>query len=640
MNAQPTSNINRTVRRAFNNYKPPEDITVSQWAGKYRVLSRENAAEAGAWRNSRTPYLVEIMDSFTNPKIKKISLVSSSQVGKSELLNNILGYIIHQDPASTLFVQPTVDDAKKYSRLRIAPMIRDTDPLRERVADVKSRDSGNTMLQKKFPGGMLTMVGSNSASGLASTPCKYVLGDERDRWALSAGTEGDPWKLAEARTTTFYNAKMIEVSTPTIKGASAIEKGYNAGTRERWCHQCPDCGEWVEITFDDFKFQFETIRQDRKKDFFIQETSWCCPRCGTVHTEEEMRAAPVKWIAQNPEAIKNGHRSFKLSAFASPWVSWESIAYKFLISKDDPAQLQTFYNTVLGEWWEDRGGTIDNEDAMARREEYGACDDGKPVELPEGVLVLTCGVDTQNDRLEYEVVGHGFYGETWGIKKGVCMGDPNTEAPWERLDDILDHVYKFKDGRGLKLSITFVDSGGLRTQDVYTQCAKRLPKRVFAIKGQGGDGVPFTRPPTKIKQVVDGRTIGQVWLYSLGVDAGKADVMNNIKVQEPGPKYCHFPLDNSRGYDSRFFEGLLSEKLVQKVVNGRTKWAWEKIAEHIRNEPLDCRVYALAAFRVLDPDLDAVAARLRTANGEPVPQQQPQRKPRPKVKKSNALGEW
>ena len=635
------SNIDRTVRRAFSNYKPPEDITVSEWATKYRVLSRENAAEAGPWRNSRTPYLVEVMDSFTDPAVKKITLVSSSQVGKSELLNNVLGYIIHQDPASTLFVQPTVDDAKKFSRLRIAPMIRDSEALRERVADVKSRDSGNTMLQKKFPGGMLTMVGSNSPSGLASTPCKYVLGDERDRWALSAGTEGDPWKLAEARTTTFYNAKMVDVSTPTIKGASAIEKTYNAGTRERWCHQCPDCGEWVELQFDDFKFHYETVKEDRKKDFFITDTGWCCPRCGVLHTEDEMRAAPAKWVAQNPDAVKNGHRSFKLSAFASPWVPWESIAYKFLTSKDDPAALQTFYNTVLGEWWQDRSGTMDSGDVYARREDYGAMEDGSPVELPEGVLVLTCGVDTQNDRLEYEVVGHGHYGETWGIKKGVCLGDPNTDAPWERLDDVIDHTYRFKDGTGLKLSITFVDSGGLRTQDVYKQCRARLGKRVFAIKGQGGDGVPFTRPPTKVKQVVEGKMIGQLWLYSLGVDAGKADVMNNVKVQEPGPKYCHFPLDNSRGYNSQYFEGLLSEKLVQKTTNGRTRWAWEKIAEHIRNEPLDCRVYALAAFRVLDPDLDAVAARLRAhTTVEQKKQTSPVRRFHSKVQKSSHMGYW
>jgi phage terminase large subunit GpA-like protein len=183
-----------------------------------------------------------------------------------------------------------------------------------------------------------------------------------------------------------------------------------------------------------------------------------------------------------------------------------------------------------------------------------------------------------------------------------------------------------------------VDSGGLRTQDVYTQCRARLSKRVFAIKGQGGDGVPFTKPPTKIKQVVNGKSVGQLWLYSLGVDAGKADVMSNIRVQEPGPKYCHFPLDNNRGYDSRFFEGLLSEKMERRTVNGRTKLAWVKIAEHIRNEPLDCRVYALAAFRVLDPDLDAVAARLRSTATQT--QEKPVRKQRPKVNKSSAMGDW
>ena len=191
--------VDKTLQKAFANFRPPADITVSEWAARHRVLSRENSAEAGPWRNERTPYLVDIMDAFTDPKISKLSLVASSQVGKSELELNIIGYIIDEDPGSILYIQPTIDDAKKFSRLRIAPMIRDSKALRSKVADVKSRDSGNTMLQKSFPGGMLTIVGSNSASGLASTPAKYVIGDERDRWALSAGTEGDPWKLAEQR---------------------------------------------------------------------------------------------------------------------------------------------------------------------------------------------------------------------------------------------------------------------------------------------------------------------------------------------------------------------------------------------------------------------------------------------------------
>lgn len=628
--------VDRTFAKAFSNYRPPADLTVSQWAEAHRVLSRENSAEAGPWRNSRTPYLVDIMDSFTDPKVRKISVVASSQVGKSELELNIIGYIIDQDPSSILYIQPTVDDAKKFSRLRIAPMIRDSATLRAKVADVKSRDSGNTMLQKSFPGGMLTIVGSNSASGLASTPAKIVLGDERDRWALSAGTEGDPWALAEARTTTFYNAKMVDVSTPTDKETSPIAKSFNEGTRERWCHQCPHCGEYSNIVFDDIKFEFETVGSGRKKDYIIKAISWCCPQCGCLSTEEEMRRQPAKWIAENPDAYARGHRSFWLNAFSSPWQAWEKVVYAFLIARKDPQRLKVVYNTMLGELWEDRGDLEDEDTMLARREDYGTREEGTPVELPEGVLVLTCGVDTQDDRLEYEVLGHGHYGETWGIKKGIIMGDPGYDEPWERLDEVISHTYKFANGRGLTISMTFVDSGGHKTQSVYKQCRARLHRRVFAIKGVGGDGVPYTRPPSKVKIVVNGRAIGQTWLYSIGVDAGKADIMGALKVQEPGPKFCHFPKGEARGYDMAFFNGLLSEKLVMKSERGRTRWAWVKLPGHERNEALDCRNYALAALRVLDPDMDAVERRLRGLGPQAKDHQTPAAKSRPKVRKNRA----
>lgn len=629
--------VDRTFARAFANYTPPADLTVSQWAEKNRVLSRENSAEAGPWRNARTPYLVDIMDAFTDPKIDKITVVASSQVGKSEMELNIIGYIIDQDPGSILYIQPTVDDAKKFSRLRIAPMIRDSATLRAKVADVKSRDSGNTMLQKSFPGGMLTIVGSNSASGLASTPAKYVLGDERDRWALSAGTEGDPWALAEARTTTFYNSKMVDVSTPTDKETSPIAKSFNEGTRERWFHQCPHCGEYSNIIFDDIKFNFETVGSGRKKDYVIKSIAWCCPECGCLSSEEEMRRQPAKWLSENPDAYAKGHRSFWLNAFSSPWQPWSKVVYSFLVARKDPQRLKVVYNTMLGELWEDRGDLEDEDTMLARREDYGTREDGTPVDLPDGVLVLTCGVDTQDDRLEYEILGHGHYGETWGIKKGIIMGDPGYNEPWERLDDVLSHVFRFKNGRGLTVSMTFVDSGGHKTQHVYNQCRRRLQKRVFAIKGVGGDGVPYTRPPTKVKIVVNGRDIGQTWLYSIGVDAGKADIMGALKVQEPGPKYCHFPMGNDRGYDMAFFNGLLSEKLVMKSERGRTRWAWVKLPGHERNEALDCRNYALAAFRVLDPDLDAVERRLRGSNDPVVNKDVGQPAKRARVKKSRAF---
>ena len=486
--------VDVTASRAFSNYKPPENLTVSQWSAKYRVLSRECSAEAGPWRNERVPYMVEIMDAFTDPRIKEEAVIAGSQSAKSEGELNMIGYIIDQDPSSTLYIQPTIDDAKKFSKLRIAPMIRDCSRLRAKVADIKSRDANNTVLQKSFPGGILTMVGSQSASALASTPARYVLGDEIDRWALSAGSEGDPWTLAIARTTTFYNAKMVAVSTPTIKGFSRIESLYNGGTQEKWCHRCPDCGAWHEIVFSDIKFDFDTIKTGKTKSYKVNSVLWACPSCGSANTEAEMRKQPARWIANNPEGLARGRRSFWVSAFASPWRSWTEIVHLFLEAKDDPQKLQVFFNTILGELWEDRGGMEDEDTIMGRREDYGLRDDKTPIELPDGVLVLTCGVDTQDDRLEYEVVGHGHYDETWGVKKGIIDGDPDDDAVWDRLDDAIDHVYRFTNGRGLSISLTFVDSGGHKTQSVYKHCRDRYHKRVFAIKGMGGDGVPFTRP--------------------------------------------------------------------------------------------------------------------------------------------------
>lgn len=600
--------LNNTFVRAVKNFKPPERLTVSQWAEKNRRLSPESSAEAGPWRNERTPYLVDIMDAFTDPKVNKLTVVAASQVGKSEVELNIIGYIIDQDPGSTIYVQPTLDDARKFSRLRIAPMIRDSKPLRKKVSDVKTRDSGNTILQKSFPGGMLTITGSNSPSALASTPARYIIGDERDRWASSAGTEGDPWALAEARQTTFYNAKSIEVSTPTIKGASNIENGFFAGTQERWCHKCPDCGEYHNIVFDNIHFEHEVKKVRNKKTYKVKSITWVCPSCGCIQTEATMKKQPAKWIAENPDAYLKGHRSFWLNAFSSPWTPWEKIVTKFLEAQGDPEKLKVVFNTLLGELWEDRGDLEDEDAMLSRREQYDA-------ELPDDVLVLTVGVDTQDNRLEYEVVGHGLYGETWGIKKGIINGRPDTSEVWARLDDVIDHVYRFKNGKGLKVSFTCVDSGGHFTQEVYAECKARQNKRVFAIKGKGGDGIPYTAPPSKVKIVIDGKLIGKCWLYTLGVDAGKSKIMNAIKVQEKGAKYCHFPLGEDRGYDSLFFSGLLSEKLSLVRTRRGDKWQWDKLPGHNRNEALDCRNYAMAAFRILDPDLTAVERRLK---GQPL----------------------
>lgn len=588
-------------KKCLENFRPPENLTVDEWADKYRVLP-DTSAEAGPWRTSRTPYLQEPMRAFTDPNIHRLVMVAAAQVGKSELELNIIGYIMAQDPGPILYILPGEADGKKFSRQRIAPMIRACKVLRNKVADVKSRDGGNTILQKMFPGGSLTITGSNSAPALASMPIRYVLGDERDRWADSAGTEGDPWELAQARQITFYNRKAVEVSTPTIKGSSKIETSYYLGTQERWVHQCPNCGEYSEINFETIRFQRLKKIVNNKEVYSVKIDGHVCPACGFTFSQDQMRRQPAKWQAENPEALQKGIRSFWLTAFASPWLTWESIILDVIQNENDPEKLKAVYNTKLGKLWEHRDVNQTDEELLERLEDYDA-------ELPDGVLCLTCGVDTQDDRLEYEVVGWGKQGESWGIKKGYIMSAPDLPETWERLDDVIDRNYTFKNGQALAIGITLIDSGGHFTQTVYEQCRRRKEKRVFAIKGRGGEGIPIVSPAKRVA-IRDNKRV-TCWLYSIGVDAGKATIYANVQVQTPGPKYCHFPKGDDRGYDINYFNGLISERMVkQKTVSG-FKWKWEKLPGHRRNEALDCRNYALAGVKILDPDFDALARRLK-----------------------------
>ena len=610
-NGKRIDNLNRCIKKAVDKFRPPEDISVSDWADKYRRLSPENSAEAGPWKTRRTPYLKEIMDAFKDPKIHHEVIVAGSQLGKTECELNMIGYVIDQDPGGIILIVPTVEEGKKFSKRRIAPMIRDTKPLKEKVAEAKSRDGDNTILNKSYPGGMLTIVGSNAPAPLASTPVRYVFGDERDRWAESAGKEGDPWGLAEARTITFYNYKMVEVSTPTIKGESTIVEAFHEGTEEYWCAECPHCHEYIFIEFEHILYEHKTKKRGQKKTYIVEKADFACPECGCISTEREMREQPHKWIVKNPSAYDNGVRSFWISGFSSPWLKWKEIILDYLKAKGDPLRLQTVYNTKMGKLWDWETYEDDNDDEMlARCEKYDA-------ELPDGVLCLTCGVDTQDNRLEYEVVGYGFEEENWGIERGVIIGKPDKDEVWERLDGVIDKVYRFKDGKGLKISITFIDSGGHYTQEVYARCEKMrsIGKMVFAIKGKDGQDRPYTDVPRKTKIIKENKVVGETWYYLIGVDSGKIKIMYMFQNEEE--QKWHIPANKERGYGASFFNGLLSEKMVRK---GR-KWVWEKIPGHNRNEALDCRNYANAAFDALKPNLYALYSRLqgiRTEEKKPV----------------------
>lgn len=584
--------------------KPLPKTSVSKWADSYRVLSGGISAEPGRWRTDRAPYQREIMDAFTQPGINRVVAKLASQTGKSDCMNNIIGRFAHLDPCPIMMVQPTVEMATDFSKSRIAPMIRDTKALNSLFYDVKddatggtakTRDGKNTILSKLFPGGRLIMCGANSPAGLASRPVRILLCDEVDRFPESAGTEGDPVDLAAKRMTTFWNRCMGLFSTPTNEGYSRIDKEYIAGTQEEWQYECPNCGEYHTLHYRDMLSDYEEQEDTQgRRIVIINNVEWCCPDCGYKFSERQIKNAKAKYVAQNPQAIANGIRSFYVNSFSSPWITWNEIMREWLEAKGDMTREKVVMNTRFGLSYRQAGAFDDETVFLKRREQYGA-------EIPDGVLMLTAGVDTQDNRLEYEICGWGKGAECWGIAKGVILGVPDRKKTWDDLDNVLDRTYYFKDGTGLKVTRTFIDSGGHYTGHVYKYCEESGAKQRFPIKGQGGAGVPLIHKVAKANN-------SPMPLIMLGVDDGKQQIMNRLAIDTPGPMYFHFGLDGDdgaatyRGYDELYFKGIISERKVMTKKNGILRESWEQIDKSVRNEPLDLRVYNLACMESCKPD--------------------------------------
>ena len=592
------------LKATYELFRPPRRRTVSQWADENRILVSDSSSEAGRWRTDRAPYQREIMDAFTDPKIYEIDVMASAQVGKSEIQLNMIGEAVDEDPGPMMYVQPTKEMAEDYSKRRIAPMISACPTLREKFYAAKGKDSNNTISMKLFPGGSLAIIGANSPTDLASKPIRYLLCDEIDRFPDSAGTEGDPIALAERRTETFrHNRKIVKCSTPTIKGKSKIEKAFMKGTQEEWRTECPQCRSFSFIRFDDIRFDREEFRdEDGKKDWIVTNARWRCPVCQREIPEAEAKRLPAKWFARNPKALANGIRSFRLSAFMSPWSDWRDLALSFLHAKDDPQLLQVFHNTMLGESWELRESNSEPQQLYGRREHYNA-------QVPTGVLVMTMGVDTQDNRLEYEIVGWDRDEQSWGIQRGIIPGRPDAPGVWEEIDNLLEQEWEMANGMTLRISATFVDSGGHFTSDVYRQCARREMRRVFAIKGEPGEGKAYVRLMKKEKDAPKGTR------FMIAVDSGKEAILYGAGVEEPGARFMHFPVGDDRGYDLEFFRGLLSEKQMLVRRRGQNVITWEKV--HERNEPLDCRNYARAAYKFFHWDFTKVEKILRGEDTEP-----------------------
>jgi phage terminase large subunit GpA-like protein len=550
---------------------PPPDLTVSEWADAHRRLSRESSAEAGQWRTSRAHYQKEIMDAINDPYTEDIVIMASAQVGKSEILLNALGYFIDFDPSPVLFIQPSVEKAKEFSKERIAPMIRDTPTLFERIGDSKSRDSSNTIMFKSFPGGFIAMGGANVPSSLAARPIRILLADEIDRYPVSAGDEGDPLDLAEKRTNNFYNRKKIKVSTPTIKGASRIEAEFELSTMEYYNLPCPHCGEFQPLTWKQIDFETESHR---------------CKYCGYLSNEFEWKNQQGKWIATAESNI----RGFHLNELLSPWRRWREVITAFKRAKKKGTEaLKVWTNTSLGETWEEEGQRVDEDILLDRREEYDA-------EVPSGVKILTAAVDVQDDRFEIEVVGWGVDRESWGIEYHILYGDLKQPRVWNELDAYLQRTWKKADGRPFGIACTCIDSGGHFTQEVYRFVKNKESRRVYAIKGASvkkGEHMPLIAGTSRPKPL-------KALLVTLGVNDGKSRVMSSLQIDTFGPNYCHYP--KGKNYEAAYFKSLTAEKLETRYERGVPYQTWVKV--RARNEAFDLRVYNTAAIEILNPNFE------------------------------------
>jgi len=552
------------------------------------------------------------MDCFTDPLVERVVCKFASQTSKTEgAVLNPVGYFVDQDPSHILLVEPREFDAKKASKKRLAPMIRDTACLRDKIKDPRARDSGNTILEKEFPGGSLTLAGANSPAGLAGDPIRILLFNEVSRFPASAGAEGDPVEIGEARTTTFPNRKIGMNSSPTDEGTCRISKAYEDSDQRSYWVPCPKCGgmqtlRWAQVRWD----------RDDAGEHMPETARYFCSECDEPWTEGERHDAvrAGEW-----RAVKRfeGTAGFHLNALYAPWanLSLAKLAQRWLKARHRPLMLKAFVNTVLAEEWKEKYETV-HHDLGARRERY-PLREGRVV-VPDGVVVMAAGIDVQDDRLEVQVKGYGLEDERWALQYHILDGDPATQAPWVDLWDLLCRPLEMERGGWDYIRASALDTGH-HTLRAYDFCRPRARVQtadgrlayVFAIKGQGGTtGDIWVGTPTRNNK-------GKIPLYTVRVDPAKEALYTSLQKQlEAGPGYLHFPLAVAAGkaFDQDYFDQLTAEVVVTRVdPRGFDKRVWELRAEGRRNEALDTSNYADAAYYGLcrmGLDLEREAARI------------------------------
>lgn len=559
--------------------RPEEPLTVSEWADKYRKLSSKASAEPGPWRTNRTPYLREPMDCLSSSSpVQRVVMMFAAQTGKTEAGSNWLGYVIDHAPGPMLCVQPTVDMAKRLSKQRLESMITETPCLSEKIAPARARDSGNTMFSKEFSGGIMLLTGANSATGLRSAPCRYLFCDEVDGFPADVDGEGDPVSLAERRTTTFARRKILLTSTPTVRDFSRIEAEYMRSDQRHYYVSCPACGQMEWLKWPQLKWEKDKPSTAR------YECEHCKERFEETYKPQML--ANGEW--RNTVETDGKTAGFHLSGLYSPlgWCSWEQLVDDFLRAKGDAPALKSFVNTRLAETWqEDYTAMVNADGLMAKRLAY------EPGTCPDGVVLLTAGVDVQDNRLAVSVFGFGEGETSWLIYHQELMGDPTQNEVWGQLDQVLATKWPTSTGKELTIKRMAIDTGGHCTHEVYRYVRERLPQGVVAIKGSNRRNSPAVGKGSKVDVNWRGRTIKKgVTLYLLGTDTIKTTLFGRLRHND-GNGSMHFGM----AADDDYFRQLTSERQALRYHRGFPIREWVKKSGD-RNEALDCAVYAYAAM--------------------------------------------
>ena len=551
--------------------RPPEKLTVAEWADKYGVLSSEGSARPGKYYISNAEYQREPFVVLTpGGEFKTVVLVWGSQVGKTQLGLFFVAFHVHHDPAPILFVEPTEDLAKVIVKDRIDPMIRDTPELGPLFA---KRTKGKTdLMHKPFPGGQISMGWANSPTQLASRPIRILVTDEEGRY--DANKEGDPVDQARKRMATFPNRKHLRTSSPNLRRTCRITKAYEQSDKRRYYVPCPQCGHFQTLEFKNL--------HGTPDDCY-----YACEAAGCVITEDD-KAAMIRageWRAENPGGGDGKTAGFQLSSLYSPLgYTWGEIMADYLKCQGIPDKLQVFTNTVLAEPWDEQAEGADLNEVAKHAEDY-------PCEAPAGVIVVTCGTDVQKDRIEATKIGWGEKSQAWVLQHRVFYGDTAiaTQGAWHDFDAWRRLKVEHETGLLLPVACTFVDSGdGNRTQAVYEYCRMRASEKVFASKGSSQNGAALV---SDAKRVGKTRTL----LVMVGVSTAKDTLYARLQIADKDrPGYIHFPAALDSGCTPEYYKHLTSEALVTRHTRGGEVSRWEKLTA--RNEALDCAVYAFAAF--------------------------------------------